>query len=207
MPDDVPRIAPGNRAAIGVLNTLIARVLGAATGGGPPNVFTTLARNRRLFRPWLRFASGLMPGGSLPRSDTELVILRVAHTSGCEYEWHHHARLAIDAGLTADQVEQVRTGTSAEGWTPRQALLLRVADELCESRTLSAATWAPLRAELGDAQIIELCLLVGHYVMLAMTINALAIQTDPPPTRAPNRILVAAQARLQRGPKPKGTHP
>ncbi len=61
-----PRIAPGT-AAIGHVNFAIARVIGA-TGGGPPNVFTTLARNRRMFRKWLRFAGALMPGGSLPRA-------------------------------------------------------------------------------------------------------------------------------------------
>ena len=33
-------------------------LIGAATGGGPPNVFTTLARHRGLFRRWLRFAGG-----------------------------------------------------------------------------------------------------------------------------------------------------
>ena len=41
----------------------------------------TIARHRRLFRPWLRFAATLMPGGVLPRADSELVILRVAHNA------------------------------------------------------------------------------------------------------------------------------
>ena len=74
-----PRIAPGTLREIGPLNALIARAIGVATRSGPPNIFTTLARHRRLFRRWLRFAGALMPGGRLPRVDTELLILRVAH--------------------------------------------------------------------------------------------------------------------------------
>ncbi len=81
-----PRIGPGNRRQIGLVDAGIAWVLGRATGGRPPNVFTTLARHRRLFRRRLWFAGALMPGGKLPRRDTELVIPRVAHNSGCDYE-------------------------------------------------------------------------------------------------------------------------
>ena len=68
-------------------------MLGLATGGRPPNIFTTLARHHGLFRRWLWFAGALMPGGKLPRIETELVILRVAHNTGCDYEWGHHERL------------------------------------------------------------------------------------------------------------------
>ena len=35
-----------------------------------------------------------MPLGSLPRLDTELVILRVAWQCGSAYEWHQHVRIA-----------------------------------------------------------------------------------------------------------------
>jgi len=99
-----PRIGPGGRGEIGLVNAAIVRVLGLATGGRPPNVFTTLARHRGLFRRWLWFAGGLMPGGKLPRVDTELVILRVAHNTGCDYEWGHHERLGRRAGLSAEEV-------------------------------------------------------------------------------------------------------
>jgi AhpD family alkylhydroperoxidase len=173
------RIPPGTARDIGRLNFAIARVLGLAAGGRPPNVFTTLARHRRLFRPWLRFAGRLMPRGRLPRADTELLILRVAHNTGCDYEWGHHERLGRRAGLTPDDIRRVRDGAEAEGWSPRQRLLLRAADELHGDRTISDALWAELRPGLSDADLIELCMLVGHYEMLAMTLNSLRVQPDP----------------------------
>src|SRR5207237_339654 len=109
------------------------------------NVFTTLARHRRLFRRWLRFAGGLMPGGVLPRADSELVILRVAHNTGCEYEWRHHERLGRAAGLSAEEVARAREGAGAAGWRGRQSLLLRAADELHAERTISEELWGELR--------------------------------------------------------------
>jgi alkylhydroperoxidase family enzyme len=173
-----PRIAPGTRAEVGAVNLAIARLIGAAAGGGPPNVFTTLARHRRLFRPWLRFAGALMPRGVLPRAETELVILRVAHNCASDYEWGQHARLARTAGLTAAEVERVREGGEVAGWSPRQSLVLRAADELHASRSIDDALWGSLSAELSEAELIELCMLVGHYEMLAMTLNALRVQPD-----------------------------
>jgi AhpD family alkylhydroperoxidase len=188
-----PRIAPGGPAEIGRLNFAIARLAGAATGGGPPHVMTTLARHRRIFRRWLRFAAALMPGGTLPRADSELLILRVSHNTRCDYEWHHHERLGAAAGLGADEISRVREGPAAAGWSERQALLLRAADELHAERTLSAALWEELRPLLRDTELIELCLLVGHYEMLAMTLNALAVQPEALPSE-PSRLA----RRLQR---------
>lgn len=182
MSDGEPRIGPGRTADIGRLNALIVWLIarGGRTGR-PPNVFTTLARHRSLFRRWLFFAGGLMPGGKLPRADTELVILRVAHNTGCDYEWQHHERLGRHAGLSAEQIERVRDGASAPGWSSRQALLLRASDELHEQREISDELWSGLQAELRNHELIELCLLIGHYEMLAMTLASLRVQNDPRP--------------------------
>jgi AhpD family alkylhydroperoxidase len=186
---DAPRIAPGTRGQIGTVNFAIARALGLAAGTGPPNLFTTLARHRGLFRKWLRFAGALMPGGRLPRAESELLILRVAHNTGCEYEWRHHERIAQHSGLSADEVDRVRLGADADGWSPRQALLLRTADELHAERRISDELWAQLDPTLSAPQLIELCMLVGHYEMLAMTLNSLAVEPDEPTTgRAPRAM-------------------
>jgi AhpD family alkylhydroperoxidase len=175
------RVTPGTPSEIGRVNTAITWLLGAATGGPPPNLFTTLARHRRLFRPWLRFAGGLMPGGTLPRDESELVILRVAHLTDCAYEWHHHERLGARAGLAAEEIARVRVGPEAPGWTPRRKLLLDAVDELHRDGRIGDELWARLSTQWTDPELIELCLLTGHYIMLAMTINSLGIQLDPAP--------------------------
>jgi AhpD family alkylhydroperoxidase len=178
-----PRIPPGNRRRIGPVNAAIVWVLGRATGGRPPNIFTTLARHRSLFRRWLWFAGALMPGGKLPRADTELVILRVAHNTGCEYEWSHHERLGQRAGLSAEEVERVRSGPDAPGWSERQQLLLRAADEMHGEGRIGDRLWSLLAAELNDDLMIELCMLIGHYEMLAMTLNSIEVQPEAPADR------------------------
>jgi AhpD family alkylhydroperoxidase len=175
-----PRIAPGSRRDVGLLGWVISVVSGRVAGSGPPNLFLTMGRHRKLFRGWLRFAGRLMPGGTLPRRETELVILRVAHVRGCTYEFDHHVRLGRRAGVGPEDVARVITGPTADGWSPREHALLTAADELLQTRDLTDATWDALRAELSENKCIELCLLVGHYDMLATTVTALRIQPDPP---------------------------
>jgi AhpD family alkylhydroperoxidase len=178
MDEGSPRIGPGERADLGWLNFGIAKLAGLATRGSPPRIFTTLGRHRGLFRRWLWFAAALMPGGKLPRADAELLILRVAHNSGCEYEWAHHERLGHRAGLSDEEIARVRGGAAATGWSERQALLLSAADELHADGRIGAELWGRLSQVLDEVGLIELCMLVGHYEMLAMTLNSLEVEPD-----------------------------
>ncbi|MEH1124318.1 carboxymuconolactone decarboxylase family protein [Micromonospora sp. CPCC 206061] len=173
-----PRVRPGGRDALGVVNTLVCAVAARRFGVAVPNVFATLGRHRRLFRAWLRFAARLMPYGTLSRADAELVILRVAIVCGSDYEWYQHVRLARRAGLTDEQIQRVGAGPDAPGWTDHQRALLRAVGEFTTDRTVGAATWAELSGAYDERQLIELCLLIGHYEMLAGTLNALGVVPD-----------------------------
>ena len=172
-----PRIAPGDRSDIGLFAWGFSQLAGRVAGTNPPNLFRTMARQRKLFRGWLFFAGRLMPGGKLPRRETELLILRVAHLRCCAYEFEHHVRLGKRAGVTAADVQRVQAGADG-GWPARERALLRAADELVDQRRLGDATWAELRAHLTEPEAVEFLLLVGHYDMLATFLLTLGVQPD-----------------------------
>ena len=174
-----PRIGPGGRGEIGVFPLVFSRIAGKVMRTPqPPNLFTTLGRHPGLFRGWLRFASKLMPGGKLPRRETELVILRVAHLRDCRYEWEHHVKLGKRAKLTREDFDRVVEGPAATGWSDRERTILTAVDELVAGDDISDETWNALRGQLDDRRLIELVMLVGHYEMLATTIGTLRIQPD-----------------------------
>ena len=173
-----PRIPPARPGDLRPLPRLVAAITGRITGTGPPNIFTTLGQHPRLFRAWLRYSAQLMPFGSLPRRDTELVILRVAWQCRSAYEWNQHVALALRVGLTQAEVAGAAEGPSAIIFTARQRSLLAASDELLAERALSDVTWSAVRAILDDRQAIELCLLVGHYQGLASAVGGLGIQVE-----------------------------
>jgi len=173
-----PRVPPTRPHQLRPLARIMAEIAGHATGSGPPNIFTTLGQHPRLFRAWLRYSAQLMPFGTLPRRDTELVILRVAWQCRAAYEWHQHVPIALCVGLTPDEVAGVAHTPPADGFTQRQRALLSVSDELLARRAISDTTWSAVKASLRNREAIELCLLIGHYQGLASAIGGLAIQTE-----------------------------
>lgn len=177
-----PRATPGGIRDVGVVNWLTCQIIGRATGTGPPNLFMTLARRRGLFRGWLWFAGRLMPGGTLPRRETELVILRVAHLRDCRYEFDHHVRIARRAGVRERDVERLKQGPDADGWNPRERAVLAATDQLHEQQDLDDETWTRLRTHLTEGECVELTMLAAHYEMLATVIRALRVRPD----RSPN---------------------
>ena len=170
------RIAPGDRREAGLFAWGFSHVAGVVTRTAPPALFLTMGRQHKLFRGWLRFAGRLMPGGSLPRRDTELVILRVAHLRGCAYEFSHHVQLSKRAGVTSEDIERIQGPVDA--WHGRDRALLTAADALIRDRDLDDATWKQLREYLDEAESIEFLLLVGHYDMLATFLGTLRIEPD-----------------------------
>jgi alkylhydroperoxidase family enzyme len=176
---DRPRIAPGTTMReLGPFAWGFSRLAGRVTRTGPPNIFTTIGRHPRLFRAWLRFAGKLMPRGTLPRRDTELVILRVAHVRGSAYEFDHHVRLGRRAGIGEDDLRRIMEGPGAEGLSARDRTLLTAVDELHESGDLTDATWSALTRLYDERGLIELLFLAGHYEMLAIVLNTLRVQPD-----------------------------
>lgn len=119
-----------------------------------------------------------MPGGSLPRRETEIAIVRVAHLRQCTYELEHHRRLARRARISPADLDRVGDGPDADGWAARERSILRSVDELDRTQDLTDETWDDLRLHLDVREAIELVMLVGHYEMLATAITALRIPPD-----------------------------
>jgi hypothetical protein len=57
-------------------------------------------------------------------------------------------------------------------------MLLAAADELHRDGEIGDELWGRLVAELDEVDLIELCMLIGHYEMLAMTLNTLRVAPD-----------------------------
>ena len=57
-------------------------------------------------------------------------------------------------------------------------VLIAAADELHADSKISDDTWKALAKRYDKRQLIELCMLVGQYHLVAMTLNSLGVQRD-----------------------------
>ncbi len=181
---EVGRIPPSGFRQLGLINWVITKLAARQVRAPEMHLFTTLGQRRLLFWAWAVYGTRLL-SGRLPRIDTELVILRVAHLRTCEYELQHHRRMARKAGLDAD----IQAGIFAwpgvpegvgEKLSARQQTLLQATDEFIKDRTITSGTWQQLEGYLDRRRLIEFCLLASQYDGLAATISALDIPLDNP---------------------------
>lgn len=174
------RIEPGDRRDIGLAAWLFAKAAGKVAGTNPPRIFLTLGRHRRLFLGWLHFAGRLMPGGRLPRRETELVILATAHHVGVRYEWVQHASMAKRYGVTDADLDAIAADRDAVTWTPRERAMLTAARQMVQTGEVDDPAWDQLLEHLSQGEAIELLMLIGHYEMLGKVLNILRVDPDVP---------------------------
>jgi 4-carboxymuconolactone decarboxylase len=174
-PDPAPRIPPLTDELDDQARELVDLVAG---GPAAQNIFTTLVRHPGLFRRWIPFAGKLL-AGKLPARDRELLILRTGYRCGSVYEWGQHVVIGRAAGITEDELPRIQEGPEADGWSARDAVLLRAADELHDDSCISDATWHALTAIYDEPQMIEIPMLVGHYHLVAYTLRSLGVQREP----------------------------
>jgi 4-carboxymuconolactone decarboxylase len=165
----VPPLAPHERDE---RQAALVRRAGAEFG-----VFTTLVRNPDVFADFLPLGERLLRLSTLDHRERELLIMRVAWRCDAPYEWSHHEVIGRAAGLTDDDLTALAADTVDDS-DPGRAVLLRAADDLVRTHRLSDPAWSGLAGRYPTEQIIEICMLVGQYAMLAGALNSLGVQIE-----------------------------
>lgn len=141
------------------------------------NLFDTLARHPRLLRHWGAFGGALLYRGTLPETDREILILRTAANCGADYEWGHHLVIGERIGLDRDRMLALAE-PDPSGLDAVDRILVAAADELHVDQRITDTTWADLAERYDEQQLIELCMLVGQYHLVAFTLNSLGIRPE-----------------------------
>ena len=110
---------------------------------------------------------------SLDLHDRELLVARTCARCGCEYEWGVHAApFGARAGLSPAQLDATVTdGPDAAVWSARDALLVRLVDELHDTATVGDGLWQALAATFSTPQLLEAVLIAGWYHAIAFLAN------------------------------------
>ena len=149
--------------------------------GNPPrvlNVFATLVRHQNLYRHWMPFANHVMFKSSLPSREREMAILRIGWLCRSGYEFHQHTRIGKQSGLSDAQIERLKSGPDAAGWTEAESALLRAVDDLHGDQFISDETWQRLGKHYDTRQIIDLVFAVGQYTLVSMALNSFGVQIE-----------------------------
>ena len=193
MPDDTPRLPliddnPDDDALAATFASVTAAV------GRVPNLYRTLGHAPEILDAWLAFAWPLRHEARTDRSTRELIIMRTAQLTGADYEWHQHWPMAVAAGVTEAQLEDLHRWPDSDAYSSAETAALRLTEELSAASALSDDAWAQLRAHYDDRACLELVMTAAFYQCVSRVLGGLgapleddapAVPPLDPATRAP----------------------
>ena len=163
------------------------RIAGRRSGGAAHGPFGIWLRTPALAEKAAALGDHLRDETTLPRKLLELAVLTVARHWNAQYEWHAHVRRVPEVGLDPAVIEAIRTRKEPVFRDKDEAIVYRVAKELCETRALADDTYERAVDRLGEQTVVDLVTAVGFYVMVAIVLVGFQVDIlngDPKPLPA-----------------------
>jgi 4-carboxymuconolactone decarboxylase len=192
MPDQPPRIVPLQPPYAPEVESMLAKWMPPASEAEPLRLFRTLALHEQLMSRMRPLGAGILGAAATvaPRL-REVMIHRTCALTGAQYEWGVHAvAFGAPLGLSETQLHSTVHGHWSDPcWEREQASVLRLADELHHTSTISDELWQALASHFDDLQILELIVTAGWYHVIAYVCNGARVQDEDwapafPPPRA-----------------------
>src|SRR5579872_5320208 len=101
-------------------------------GGRFPHLFEMQLYNPAIVDGWLRLGTAVRFKGELDDATRELAICLVARTTGAEYEWRAHRRIALDQGFSEAALDNILDWRSGE-FNPKQSAVLGLTEQLTKN--------------------------------------------------------------------------
>jgi alkylhydroperoxidase family enzyme len=146
----------------------------------PLAIFATVANAQGPFVNWLRFGGDCLDGRWFDAVLRELAILCVARlTPGAEYEWVQHVPILLAVGGTPEQVAALEADDlEAEALGEDGRLVVRFTSQVLRDATPDDATFAAMSARFTAAEITQLLLVIGQYMMVARVMATAQLEVD-----------------------------
>jgi 4-carboxymuconolactone decarboxylase len=146
----------------------------------PLAIFRTVANAQGSFVNWLRFGGDCLDARWFDPVLRELAILRVSRlTPGAEYEWAQHVPILLAVGGSDAQVAALEAGDlEAVALGEDGRLVLRFTTQVVRDATPDEATFAQMSARFTPAQITQLLLVIGQYMMVARVMATAQLEVD-----------------------------
>jgi 4-carboxymuconolactone decarboxylase len=186
-PNSIPRIPPLTPPYEPDTEAMLQKWMSAAPELEPLKLFRTLALHRELAPRMGSLGALLRDGRRVEPREREIVIHRTTARCGAEYEWGVHAVVyGKPLGLTPAQLAATVLGAADDPvWSEREALLVRLADELHDGADLADELWAELERHWSNQQLLELIVIAGWYRLISQILTAARIELEPWAARFP----------------------
>jgi alkylhydroperoxidase family enzyme len=147
--------------------------------GDPPlHIFAALANIPNLLDPLLTFTGEMREGAVIEARLRELAIMTVALATGATYEFNHHWKSALTAGLRREQLDQLADAETSDAFDERERAIVRYAREATLSLKVSDETWSALRQRFSMRETMDVVMAVAWYNAVARMLLPMEIEME-----------------------------
>ncbi len=142
------------------------------------NVTKMLTGTEDCFPPVVALVKALFREGSIEAKLREVVTLRAAALLHAPYEWQQNSKMALNTGLSQEEIDAVAADGPVQGLTPEYLLACSATDELVRGGTLTDETLSGLVGRYGEVGTRKLILAIGYFTLLAMFLNGCRVPLE-----------------------------
>jgi 4-carboxymuconolactone decarboxylase len=121
----------------------------------------------------LRTQSGLDPRLS------EIVMLVAARESDQAFEWNAHERTGRAAGVEDSVIDVIRNRKPVNGLGDKEAAIVTLGREAIGKHKVAPKTFATAQRLFGTEALVNMCLLMGNYLMTGLLLTTFDQQLPP----------------------------
>jgi AhpD family alkylhydroperoxidase len=156
----------------------VADRIRAERGGRLLNLYRVLLNNPQLADAWRHLFTVIRQQCELPARDRELVIMAIAVMNGADYEYSHHAPIALGAGLTQAQLDALPHWRDATVFDTRDRAVLAYAEAMTREVHVADAVFEAVAGWFGPRQMVELTATIGGYNLVSRVLEALKVDHE-----------------------------
>jgi len=142
------------------------------------NLHKMTAHSSAAVREFIRIGNRLLYRAELNDRLRELVIIRVSELCGSRYEWVQHVPIALRAGLSKEQLENLKNWRSSDLFTDEDKAVLAFTEEVVNDHQASDATFEAAARFLDYTSLVELTLSIGYWSMVAKFLRTFQVDIE-----------------------------
>ncbi|MBW2621542.1 MAG: carboxymuconolactone decarboxylase family protein [Deltaproteobacteria bacterium] len=142
------------------------------------NLHKMMAHSPAAVREFIRIGNRLLYRAELSDRLRELTIIRVSELCGSRYEWVQHVPIALGAGISKEQLEDLSNWQNSDLFSEEDKAILAFTEEVVNDSQASDATFEAAARFLDHTSLVELTLSIGYWSLVAKFLRTFQIEIE-----------------------------
>lgn len=146
--------------------------------GSVLHLYQMLLQSPPVAQGWLNYLTAIRQKTSISGALRELIIMRVAILNRAPYEADQHAPIALQEGISQQQLDELEKWEQSQLFNDQQRAVLALTDAMTLHIQVPDEVFATVARFFNHQEIVEITATIAAYNMVSRFLEALHIHSD-----------------------------